>query len=411
MSADPRHRVLNVNDRDATRYMVTQMLRSARFDVLEAATGEEALAVARRPAPAPGTPAPAGSPLPDAPPDAPPDAIVLDVRLPDLNGYEVCKRLKADPATASIPILMTSAAYVDTEHRVEGLQSGADAYLAQPFEPSELSAVLRTLLRSRAAERDAQRLTEELTDAIRIRDEFLSIAAHELRTPLMTLQLQLDSLARGLDRAGSAPAAELLPKLRGKVDTALRQTGRLTLLVDDLLDVARSARGALGIQLEEVDLERVVQDVVERFAPEAARAGSALTASTRGPVTACVDRLRIEQVLTNLISNALKYGRGQPVAVELTSGPERATLIVRDHGIGISPTDHARIFDRFERAVSARHYGGLGLGLFITGRIVEAHGGVIRVDSALDQGAAFVVELPRALGRSIAGPERREQSA
>jgi two-component system, OmpR family, sensor kinase len=251
----------------------------------------------------------------------------------------------------------------------------------------------RALLRIRTAERDAHELATELREAVRIRDEFLTIAAHELKTPLTSLQLQLDSLANALENAPSAgPKSMLL----GKVDTAIRQTTRLAVLVDDLLDVSSITQGRFAIHPEEADLERIVRDVVSRFSSEAARVGCALTVETPGPVAARVDRLRIEQVCENLITNALKYGCAKPVHAQLTATDSKARLIVRDGGIGIAPEDRERIFGRFERAVSANHYGGLGLGLFITHRIVEAHGGTIHVESELLQGSAFVVELPRA---------------
>lgn len=369
-----RGTVLNVNDRDATRYMVTQMLRGASFEVLEANDGASALRAAARQ----------------------PDAIVLDVRLPDIDGYEVCRRLKADTATASIPVLLTSAAFVGSEHRVEGLDAGADGYLVQPFEASELGATLRALLRVRLAEREAQRLAAEaqslaadLREAVKVRDEFLSIASHELKTPLTTLQLQLDGMARLI----AAQAAVAQGRLPSKVVTAVRQSERLATLVDNLLDVSRISAGRLNIERETVDLSALVREVVERFRPEAKRRGVPLSAALTRSLPCRVDRLRFEQVVTNLLSNALKYGNGTPVEVALEAVGRRARLSVNDRGIGVADADRERIFGRYERAVSDRHFGGLGLGLFITRQIVDAHEGSIRVQSDEATGTTFTVDL------------------
>ncbi len=366
--ADPADLILNVNDVEAARYMVTLMLRKAGFRVLEAATGADGLRLAHE--------APA--------------AIVLDVRLPDMSGYEVCRQLKATPDTQSIPVLLTSAAHTRSEHRVEGLDAGADAFLIQPFDASELSATVRALLRIRRAERDAQRLAEELGDAVKVRDEFLSIASHELKTPLTSLQLQLDGLERLLRAQAAAPSE----RLGRKVEIARRQTERLTVLVDDLLDVSRITQGHFSMELEDVELDAIAREVVERFSDEAVRARCELTLRAQRPVRIRADALRLDQVLTNLVSNALKYGAGAPIDVEVSAAQAKAQIAVRDRGIGIDPADRERIFGRFERAVSVNHFGGLGLGLFISKQIVEAHGGTICAQPGAERGSEFIVTLP-----------------
>jgi len=361
--------VLNVNDREASRYLVSQMLRTAGFAVVEAADGKTGLERAREA----------------------PDAIVLDVRLPDLSGYEVCRRIKNDPETAAIPVLLTSAAHTASEHRVEGLEAGADGYLVQPFEASELSATVRALLRVRSAEREAKRMAAELAGAIQIRDDFMSIASHELKTPLTSLQLQLDGLVRNLERAPSPDERAVLIR---KLATAIRQTDRLSVLIDDLLAVSAITQGRFTIDPVDVDLERVVLDVVTDFQAEAVRANCALTVTTPGPLRARADPHAVSRVVSNLVSNAIKYGCERPVHVEVSTDGERATISVRDHGIGIAPEDRERIFGRFERAVSVSNYGGLGLGLFICRQIVEAHGGTIGVEPGDAIGSRFIVQLP-----------------
>ncbi len=236
------------------------------------------------------------------------------------------------------------------------------------------------------------RLYGEAQEAVAARDEFLSIASHELRTPLTALRLALENMQRVTTR----DAIEQLPPqyVERVLSTAERQGQRLEKLVTALLDVSRIHMGRLELDIEEVELGAAIAEGAAPVEDEAAQTGSNI--EIRGkPVRGYWDRLRISQVVTNLLSNAVKYGSGKPVEVEYGDrGDHHACLVVRDHGIGIDPSDHRQIFERFERAVSSRNYGGLGLGLFIVKRIIEAHGGTIRVESKPGEGAEFIVELP-----------------
>jgi PAS domain S-box-containing protein len=240
---------------------------------------------------------------------------------------------------------------------------------------------------------DMLRAHRQAERAIRIRDEFLSIASHELRTPLSALLVQLGGMQLTL-RDGALTAPVKLERSDRKIAAALRHVGRLTKLVDDLLDIARFGTQRLTLELEEVNLAEVVREVVDRFVDVARQAGCDLAVEAPPQIVGRWDRTRVEQVMTNLLSNAVKYGRGQPIEVALQSGEDAAHLSVCDHGIGIATADQPRIFDRFERAVSAEHYGGLGLGLYIARTIVEAHGGAIHVQSSPGAGATFTVDLP-----------------
>jgi signal transduction histidine kinase len=231
------------------------------------------------------------------------------------------------------------------------------------------------------------RLLREATAAARAREEFLHVASHELRGPIGTLRLTVQLLGRDLQRGRSDAMAERLRVVE-------RQAGRLARLSDMLLDVSRITAGRLELSREEGDLAALVREVAARFADEAVEAGVALGVDAAAPVRCRFDHARLEQVTSNLLSNALKYGRGAPVAVRVRSADGRAAIEIEDHGIGIAPEDQGRIFGRFERAVSARNFAGLGLGLWIVRQLVKAHGGEIRVRSAPGQGATFTVELP-----------------
>jgi PAS domain S-box-containing protein len=240
------------------------------------------------------------------------------------------------------------------------------------------------------AEQERERLVGELEVAVRSRDDFLSTASHELRTPLTTLMLQ-SSLLLNLVRE---PVTDL-PQLELKALSNRKQLKRLDRLISDLLDVGRLNAGKLPLYLEELDLAEVVREVLERFGEEIAQVNGSVTVESSGPTQGKWDRMRIEQVVSNLISNALKYGGGQPVRIFVEGEAERARVRVRDAGIGIDLEQQERIFQRFERAVSGRNFGGLGLGLWISRQLVEELGGTIYVESQLGSGATFTVELPR----------------
>ncbi|HVY61792.1 MAG TPA: ATP-binding protein, partial [Planctomycetota bacterium] len=237
--------------------------------------------------------------------------------------------------------------------------------------------------------------------AIRVRDDFLSVASHELKTPITSLQLGLQSLIRQVDRDPPGRPVEGVGERLRAVD---RQVQRLTRLVDELLEISRLQSGAVNLDPEPLDLAAVVREVVARFEHDIARSRSPVAVSAEGAVAGRWDRLRVEQVVTNLLSNALRYGEGKPIALRLEDGGASVRIIVRDQGIGVSPEDQARIFERFERAVSLRHYGGFGLGLWIVRQIVDAMGGTVTLASVQGEGSTFTVELPREPRAAVARP-------
>jgi signal transduction histidine kinase len=266
-----------------------------------------------------------------------------------------------------------------------------------PFSAEEVRLLEEVAARAALAI-DHARLYREAQAAVRMRDEFIAVASHELRTPLTPLQMRLQALQRQMEEL-----ARVDPEMRGvptMVKSMSRQVRKLSVLIDRLLDVSQVAAERPHLELEPVDLREVVREVVARSQDEAHAHDEQLEVEASEPVPGLWDRARLEQVVSNLLANAIKYGRGRPIHVRVGAYAGYAYLRVRDQGIGIAPEHLARIFGKFERAVSERHYGGLGLGLYITHQIIQALGGEIRVQSTLGEGALFEVTLPQHLGLS-----------
>ncbi len=270
--------------------------------------------------------------------------------------------------------------------------SAGDASFLQAVANVVSAAITRGQMEQqlRAAERAAveeRNRTQQAQEALRVRDEFISVAAHELRTPLTALHLKLQGLERHVRGTGTKEAQRL--------EAAVRQAERLARLIDRLLDVSRISQGKLEMSREPFDMVELVRQVIDDFREPAAQAQTPLELDAPASLQGSWDRLRMEQVLVNVLSNAVKYGAGKPIRVKLGGDERRVRIEVSDRGIGISSADLDRIFGRFERASSLRHYGGLGLGLYITRHIVEGHGGTISAASTLGEGSTFTVELPR----------------
>jgi len=251
-----------------------------------------------------------------------------------------------------------------------------------------------------AARADADRLVEELREAVRARDEFVAIAAHELRNPMTPLLMQVGLLLLAVRNPERCRPDILVPRvelLELAVQDFLRRAS-------SLLDVSRINSGNLRVEREAVALDAVVGRVLDRVAPAAQRARSELQTAIAAPVTVLADPLAAEQVVENLLSNAIKFGAGRPVGVSLGRSGPVAALAISDQGIGISAEDQARIFERFERAVTQREHGGFGIGLWLANRLVRAMDGEIAVSSEPGRGTTFIVSLPLCPPRDGRGP-------
>ena len=274
-----------------------------------------------------------------------------------------------------------------TRGRILGAITLVHAESGRHYDAADLALVEDLAARAALAVENA-RLYHEAREAVRKREDFLSIASHELKTPLTSLKLTVAALDREAARGGVPDS------FRSWLKRIQTQSSRLATLVDQLLDVSRLSAGRLVLHREPVDLSELAAEVVHRFADEAARLGTTVTLEAPGPVSVSADRHLLDQVLTNLVSNALKYGGGTPVQVQVDCERE-PRLRVWDRGPGVSPEEQDRIFERFERGQLAEGRVGMGLGLWIVREIVTAHQGTVRVESRPGTGATFEVSIPR----------------
>jgi two-component system, sensor histidine kinase len=368
--------VLNVNDNDAARYVITRMLEVAGFVVVEAMSGHDALEKIRK---------------------LNPGLVVLDINLPDLDGMEICRQVKADPETQRVKILHTSAVFIAAEAKVQSLNSGADGYLSSPFEQEELIATARSLLRLLDAEQKLRDTANELADASRRKSEFLATLAHELRNPLAPILNGLEVLKV------TEGKGEIASRAREMMERQLRQMVRL---IDDLLDVSRVSRGKIDLRRERVDLALAVQNAVEISRPLIERARHELTVDLpHDPVVVYADVTRLAQVFANLLNNAAKYTRhGGRISLGVTQTAREVAIVVRDNGIGIQPHLLPKLFDIFMQVDHSleKTHGGLGIGLSIAKQLIELHGGRIEAASeGLGKGSQFTVFLPLAENHDV----------
>lgn len=322
---------------------------------------------------------------------------LIDVQMPGMNGFELAELMRGAARTRSIPIIFVTADGPDQARVFKGYEAGAVDFLFKPLSAHVVRSKVRVfveLYQQRQILKQQlealQKSEEAARNALEVRNRFISIAGHELRTPLTVLRLQLSMAKRKLGNhftlPGVAEGAQLLDQLE-------RQVERLVPLVDEMLDVARIQSGKLEIRPERFDMTALIKDVLERFLPLLDEAGCEASIDCPDGAVGSWDRFRIEQVISNLLSNAARHGGGA-VHVHLRCEPDAVELRVSDQGPGISPEDRQRIFQPFERIDAERGQAGLGLGLHIVRQIVEMHGGSIDVESAPGSGATFVVRLP-----------------
>ena len=339
---------------------------------------------------------------------------ILDVKMPGMNGFELAELMRGTAKTKHIPIIFVSAVGRDMDYAFRGYESGAVDFLHKPLSPFEVRskvAMFVELYRHRkalsqqleaveAARREQEALLGELREtqaelqkAVQMRDTFMSIVSHELRTPLNGLIL--DAQLRKMRLEQGREDAFTPDKLAEMIARDERQIRSLSRLIDDMLDVSRIRTGKLSVRPQPGDLGVLAGNVVENLSAQFTSSGNQIDLKVDGPAPVLMDEFRIEQVLANLLTNALRYGEGKPVGVRVSSGEDCVRVDVRDQGLGISAADQQRVFEQFERVSTANAPQGLGLGLFISEQIVQAHGGRIELSSQLGEGSCFSVVLPR----------------
>jgi signal transduction histidine kinase len=320
-------------------------------------------------------------------------AFASPIRRPFLvTPYFIWAALRFGPRGATLATFIASAGAIAATAWQRGALSATELHDRLLELQCFMAVAAVTFLVLAAAVAERRRLLEleraahaEARRAVQVRDDFLAIASHELRTPLTPLRLQLDGLVRAFD--GDA-------RLKDRLERAARQTERLARLTDDLLDVSRMAAGRLDLDVERFDAAPLIAEALELYREDAVRAGSTLTFERPDPIWVVWDRARAVQAVSAMLSNAIRYGEGKPIVVTLRRDEGHVELTVLDHGVGIEPGAQARIFERFERAASARAYGGLGLGLYVAREIAQAHGGEVSVTSTPARGSSFTLRLP-----------------
>ncbi|MFZ6731240.1 hybrid sensor histidine kinase/response regulator [Undibacterium sp. Ji42W] len=338
---------------------------------------------------------------------------ILDVQMPDMNGFELAEMMRGTEKTRHIPIVFVSAAGKELNYAFKGYETGAVDFLHKPLDIHAVRSKVNVFVAlyqqrnesrkqvlaleiSRAQQevllKELHFAQEELQRAVRMRDDFMSMVAHELRTPLNTLFLETQLRTLQLDRSNTDFFNE--GNLRKMVERDRRQIESMVRLIDDMLDVSRIRSGQLSIRRQPTELSSLLQRVVNDLSAQAVSSGSTIELETIEPVTGMWDQFRIEQMLINLLTNALRYGAQKPITVSGVVKADSVHIRVQDRGIGISDENLQRIFAPFERALNSDSSGGLGLGLYITRQLAESHGGFVRVESVVDEGSTFTVVLP-----------------
>jgi signal transduction histidine kinase len=315
---------------------------------------------------------------------------ILDVQMPEMNGFELAELMRGAERTRSIPIVFVTAAGHELNYAFRGYESGAVDFLYKPLDPHAVRSKVNVFVDLFRQRQQLQLAREELERAVAVRDDFMSMIAHELRNPLNSVYLQAQ-LRRKMLSEGRTPDAKAFLKM---VERDERQIRSMVRLLDDMLDVSRVRTGRLTINPGPFDLAESVRAVVEAISDQASAGGVALELAAPETLPCVGDEFRIEQVVTNLLTNALRYGQGRPVAITVGTSGTEALVSVRDQGMGISPDDQERIFQQFERAQGDSQVPGLGLGLFIARQIAHAHRGQLAVRSTPGEGSEFILALP-----------------
>ncbi|WP_432380998.1 hybrid sensor histidine kinase/response regulator [Duganella sp. P38] len=331
----------------------------------------------------------------------------LDVQMPGMDGFELAELMRGTEKTRQIPIVFVTAAGKELNYSFKGYEAGAVDVLYKPLDPRAVKgkvqvfvalyeareAMRRQVEALEAAQQKQAAMQAQLERALSMRDEFMSMVSHEMRTPLNTLYLETQLRKMQLERGNMAAfGAEQLQRMVARDD---RQIQSIIRLIDDMLDVSRIRSGKLSLRPGWVELSGLLRRVVHDLTPQASTAGTSITLDAGTPVSGWWDEFRIEQIVVNLLTNAMRYGCQQPVSVTLTVEQDWARVDVRDCGPGIAPENQAKIFEPYERGVGSDAPAGLGLGLYISRQLAEVHEGSLTLRSQPGEGSVFSLTLPR----------------
>jgi signal transduction histidine kinase len=325
---------------------------------------------------------------------------LLDVQMPGMDGFELAEIMRSTERTKVIPIIFVTAGTSDAQRVFKGYEAGAVDFLQKPLSPKIVMSKVKVFLelyRQRILlEQKLEKIKETetyLQNALKSRDEFLSIASHELNTPLTSLKMQIQITNRLRQKNGDEVAfsPEKMSRFMAHTD---RSVDRIIHLVNDMLDISRVATGRLSLNRTEIDLSLLVGEVAERLKPFMDLANCELSIDSEEELLGFWDKFRIEQVLTNLLINAAKYAPDFPVRIQVSRDGDFAVVRVVDHGPGISKENQLKIFERFERVTDSESVSGLGLGLFISKEIIQMHQGTLSVESELGNGSTFTIKIP-----------------
>lgn len=392
MSASDPSKLLIVDDLPENLRALDALIRDEQRQVFQAQSGEEALSLMLEHEFA---------------------LAILDVQMPGMDGFELAELMRGTGRTRNIPIVFVSAAGRELNYAFKGYETGAVDFLYKPLDPDAvrskvnvfvtldqqrraMRAQMEELERARREQevllRELNATQAELQRSLRMRDEFMSLVAHELRTPLNTLFLETQMRSLQLKR-GNLPAFN--PEQMGTmIKRDERQIKAMIRLIDDMLDVSRMKSGTLSIRPGKVELMALLERVVNDLSLQAAASGVTVTLMPHDPVEGWWDEFRIEQVVVNLLTNALRYGGGSNVDVSVHGEGCNVRIDVRDYGKGIDPDFIERIFEPYERGAKNGEPKGLGLGLYISRQLATSHGGRLTAASALGEGATFSLTLP-----------------
>ncbi|MCB5190801.1 hybrid sensor histidine kinase/response regulator [Methylobacillus arboreus] len=338
---------------------------------------------------------------------------ILDVQMPGMDGFELAKLMRGTAKTRDIPIVFVTAAGSESNFDFRGYETGAVDFLRKPLDISavqskvnvfvalhqqrlETQRQIAALELSRKKQEtllaELQRTQAELEKSISIRDNFISMVAHELRTPLNTLFLDVQVRTLQLERGNLAAFGQ--EELKKMTERDRRQMKNMIRLIDDMLDLTRISSGKLSVRPVSTNLSELLERLVHDITPQAQASGYTISLEIQDNIRGDWDAFRLEQIIVNLLTNAMRYGNTKPISISLQQQENQAVITVRDQGQGISPEDQERIFLAFERCQGNQVSAGLGLGLYIAQQLATAHHGKILVESTLGQGSAFTLQLP-----------------